>query len=339
MDIVSIRPEDAFQSRMRKMGKGELVIRFILNNGLLVALVAEIILFGLIIPKGRFLTISNLVNTLQIAGGGGIAAVCFTVALISGVIDFSIINISIMGGMIFAWLYGLVGLPIGVAILAGLAAVLVCELINCFLILRVKIYPLIATMAVGLVAMGLSMAIQASSPEPGYVKLHDKTMYTLANAKIAGIPMMMITTLVVFAVLYVVMNHTKLGAHIYAMGGNSYAAHLFGIKSRQITIGIMAMVGVAAYIVALYIVGRTFYGSMANTIKPDPFIAALFAGVGLYGGTGKIERTLLAILFLAFMVTGMAILNVHPVTRSVVDGLAFVAAILLETIRQYVENR
>ena len=339
MDVVSIRPEDAVQSLMRKMGKGELIARFILNNGLLIALVVEIILFSLLAPKDRFFTISNLINTLQIAGGGGIAAICFTVALISGVIDFSIGNISIMGGMIFAWLYAMVGLPIGVAALVGLAAVLTVEMINCFLIIRVKIYPLIATMAVGLVAMGLSMAIQASSPEPGYVKLHDKTMYTLANAKIAGIPMMIVATLIVFVILYIVLNHTKLGAHMYAMGGNAYAAHLYGIKSKMITIGIMSMVGVAAYIVGLYIVGRTFYGSMSNTIKPDPFIAALFAGVGLYGGTGKLERTLLAILFLAFMVTGMAILNVHPITRSIVDGMAFVAAILLETLRQYVENR
>ncbi len=342
MSNVSVRPSDAIQGRVKEFSGIEKVGRFILNNGLLFALIAEIIFFSFALPKGQFFTVSNFMNTLQIIGGGGIAAICFTVALIGGVIDFSIGNVCVMSGLLFAYLYAVVGLPMGVAGLISLAVVLIFEWVNCFLMIKLRIFPLVATLAVGFVALGVATALMAAAPEPGFMRLHDKTLWTLANSKLggpAGFPVITIVALVVFAILYVIMTQTKLGAHIYAMGGNRYIARLYGIQVDRITVGLMTMVGVASFVVAVYMTGRAFYASTANIIRPDPFLAALFAGVGLYGGAGKLERTLLALLFLGFMVTGMALKNYDPTTREIVNGMSFIAAILLESIRQHFENR
>ena len=70
-----------------------------------------------------------------------------------------------------------------------------------------------------------------------------------------------------------------------------------------------------------------------------PLVAAVIAGIGLSGGTGRIERTLLGVLFFSVLTLGMGILTLAPQLRVIIEGAAIVLAIVLDSARQHWESR
>jgi ribose transport system permease protein len=336
-----------------QMSRAEKVGRFFLNNGLLMALLVEIVIFALLIPLDIFFSQLNIINILRMSAGVGILGIFYAVAIIAGVIDLGYLGAMSLAGLILGTLFQIAKWPLGLACLASLVVLILVQGVNILLITRIRVTSIIATIATSILAVGLSYLIMFQVTKEGYLRIQRLELQDLADLNILGVPAIIPLAAITFIFVYIVMNETKLGAHLYAIGGNAQAAQLNGISRNRLTALVLMGVAIGAWITTIYVLGRTLYAQVlmgsfgASTgaaqgtafVRPDPLIACLFAGIALFGGVGRVERLLLAILFLAVMVSGMGILNVSASLRVTVDGLAFVFAVLLESVRQRIESR
>ena len=347
------RSPDAGPADLFRMSRAEKVGPFVLNNGILIALVVEIAIFATLIPTDVFFSRLNVINVLRMSAGVGILGIFYAVALIAGVIDLGYLGAMSLSALVLGTLFQVAKWPLAAACLAGLAVLVVIELINALLINRGKVSSIIATIATSILAVGFSYFILFGATKEGYLRLLRPELQDLADIGVLGVPAVIPLAIVIFAVVYIVLNETKLGAHLYAIGGNASAAELNGISRSRLTTLVLMGIAFGGWITLIYVLSRTLYaqvlmgafGASTGTaqgtafVRPDPLVACLFAGIALFGGKGRLERLVLAILFLAVMVSGMGLLNVSAALRVTVDGLAFVLAVLLESIRQRIESR
>lgn len=341
------------QAALFRMSRAEKVGRFVLNNGLLIALIAEIAIFALLIPSDIFFSQLNVVNILRMSAGVGILGIFYAVAVIAGVIDLGYLGAMSLAALVLGALFQVAKWPLSLACLAALAVMILVEGVNILLITWARVTSIIATIATSILAVGLSYLILFQATKEGYLRILKPELQDLADFNILGVPAIIPLAGIIFIIVYIVLNETKLGAHLYAVGGNAQAAQLNGISRSRLTALVLMGIAVGGWITTIYVLSRTLYAQVfmgsfgASTgaaqgtafVRPDPLLASLFAGIALFGGVGRLERLLLAILFLAVMVSGMGILNVSAALRVTVDGLAFVFAVLLESVRQYFESR
>ena len=315
-------------------------------------LIVEIIVFSLLIGE-RFLAFPTWVLIIQNASLVGIIMPFFACCLISGQIDLSIAPVGNLGALVFAMALSpnILGLPLIYSFGCALVFVLLIGLINSFLIIKVKIPGLVATLAIGVVCAGMAYLITDNFGQIAQLKIKTPAFRKLVTSGIFSTPFPLPVYLMAFFyfIYFFLLKHTKLGAHIYAVGGNSIAANLSGIKSTSITI--FCMIGscfgtVLASIllgVRLFTTGApaTFSAATASTgasAIPVPLVAAVIAGVSLTGGEGKLERTILGILFFSLLAFGMSMLNIPAQIRVALEGLAIVFAIVLDSLRRHLEK-
>jgi ribose transport system permease protein len=316
-------------------------LRFLLNNGLLFALLIEVAIFAAASPD-IFLSTGNFFTVLRISATTGITVAFYTLALIAGQIDLSTAQVGAATAVIFGWLFGILEWPVEAAFAAAILFAAAAGLISSWLVIRVKIPSLIATLALGTLCYGLAISVIQANSTTGLIKLTRPPLREIVNTEVLGIPATVIVMFVVYALIYVLLNHTRLGAHLYALGGSAQAARLNGIHDKRLIRFVLIGTAVSAGISAIIIAGR---GMSAGATTPvggvlgGPLIAAVFSGVALSGGSGRIERTLIGVIFLAVLTSGLGILNVTPFARSMTEGAAFVFAILIDSIRQRIETR
>ncbi len=317
------------------------VLKFLLNNGLLIALVIEIAIFATASPE-IFLSTGNLFTVLRISATTGITVAFYTIALIAGQIDLSTAQVGAVTAVIFAWMFAILEWPLELSFVLAMAFAALLGLINSWLVIRVKIPSLIATLALGTLCYGLAISVIQSNSTTGLIRLNRPPLRDIINTEIVGIPATVILMFAVYTIIYILLNHTRLGAHLYALGGNPQAARLNGIQDKRLVRFALMFTAMSAGFTAIMIAGRGLSAGAATPVGGvlgGPLVAAIFSGVGLSGGSGRIERTLIGVIFLAVLTSGMSILNVSPFARSMIEGLAFVFAILIDSVRQRIETR
>jgi ribose transport system permease protein len=147
--------------------------------------------------------------------------------------------------------------------------------------------------------------------------------------------------------VYILLNHTRLGAHLYAIGTNPDASVRSGINRQRLVIFVFmqlaVMVSLANIIYFARILNAGPFLSPAQMTSGAgisvTLVAGLFAGIGLFGGTGRVEFTLIGLLFFAVLAVGMAVVGFPPQFRVAVDGAAIILALMLDSVRRYLMTR
>jgi ribose/xylose/arabinose/galactoside ABC-type transport system permease subunit len=150
-----------------------------------------------------------------------------------------------------------------------------------------------------------------------------------------GIPTPVLLLALVFLVVTVLLYRTKLGWHIYAVGGNPVAAERAAISTRRVYWFLYLFAATLAWLAGLITAGRSAAGSAI--LGPDVFnvmTAVLLGGaIGFSGGAGRIERTLIGVLFISVMENGLILLDVPSFYADLIRGTALVLAVVLGSIR------
>lgn len=313
------------------------VVQFLLENGLLIAFVLELLLFAFAAPN-LFLKTRTMEAILRLSGPAGLVLASYTITLISGQIDLSTAQVGGMSSLMFAGVFQLLEWPLGVALALTVGLTIAVGLLSSWLIQQ-GIPSFVSTLAVGVVCGGIAFLIVNLTNSPGMIRLVRPPLRDIANFEVAGVPFVIPLMFLAYAVGWVVLNQTKFGAHVYALGGNPAAAALNGINAVRIARVVLVVNAVITGIAGILIAGRQLAAQPGVEGLGQSLTAALFAGVALSGGSGKIERTLIGLLFLSTLTIGLGILNVAAPVRQLINGLAFVFAILLDSIRQQLAAR
>lgn len=252
-----------------------------------------------------FLTQTSIYATLVLASFLGIAAVGQTLVILIGGIDLSVPAV-ISGANLVSTLLSGAGWPFGLDIIAVLAAAGVVGAINGFVVHRLRVAPLIVTLATGAMVtggtLGWTRGGQVSGQVPGWLTSFSSPIGTVVGIKI---PPIIVLWAVVAIVLSVVLHLSVTGRRLYATGANERAAELAGVKTERVWIGAFTTSAIAAAMVGILLTGFTGTGEAG---VGDPYLftslaAVLVGGTSLVGARGDYMRTVLGALILTVMTT------------------------------------
>jgi simple sugar transport system permease protein len=268
------------------------------------------IAFSLLLPD-KFLTVRNLQSMAVQLPEFGILAFAIMVTMLTGGIDLSIVgaaNLSaIVAAMILTGLTGAdgAGMSLIVAVpLSMVGALLVgsiCGLCNGFLVARVGITPILATLGTGAIYTGLSFVIT------GGPAITTTQLAFVGNGSILGLPIPIIVFILVVIAFVIILNRTVFGFNVYMLGTNSTAALFSGINSDSVLLRTYWLAGLIAGIAGIIFLART------NSAKPDfgasfillTVLIAILGGVSYTGGFGTVSGLVLAVLSIQFLSTGL----------------------------------
>jgi simple sugar transport system permease protein len=266
------------------------------------------IAFSLLLP-GKFFTIRNMQSMAVQLPEFGILAFAIMVTMLTGGIDLSIVGAANLSAIVAAMiLTEVTGLPLpAVMILSILGAFVVgslCGLFNGFLVSRIGITPILATLGTGAIYTGLSFVMT------GGPAITTTQFAFIGNGSVLGLPIPIIVFMFVVVVFVVVLNRTVFGFNVYMLGTNPTAALFSGINADSVLMRTYWMAGVIASIAGIIFLART------NSAKPDfgasfillTVLIAILGGVSYTGGFGTVSGLVLAVLSIQFLSTGLNML-------------------------------
>jgi ribose transport system permease protein len=309
------------------------LLRLILDNWLYTATILLCVFFAFTAPN--FLTVDNVINTLVSTSITGIVTAGFTIVLLTGTIDASITGITALASVIASVMFQRFGFSLPVTLLLLLAASVAMGLFSSLIVIEGRIYSLIATLASSGVFLGLSVGLGAGQQ----VAITRPELQAAFFLRPLGIPLSIWLLFSCYALGYIMLNHTRLGAHIYATGANYTAARLSGVPVKRVICIALIIAAVTTSLAAVVATARAnlslLYGVTIGGVNlTDAFTAALLGGISLQGGVGKIERNLVAVLFLSILSNGLQLMDSPPAVWLVAKGLAFVGAVIIDAVRQ-----
>ena len=295
-------------------------------------------------PQSRrwpdFLKADNLLNIANQISVIAILAVGMTLVILTGGIDLSVGSLLALAAVGSTWLvreaFG--GPEAGAAgmTLAGLLAILLSGGVgacNGLMVTRFGIPPFIATLAVMLVASGLAFTLAEGQ---SIYQLPESFVWLGRGTGLFGLPNAVLLTAGLFLTAHLLLAHTRLGRHLYAVGGNREAALVSGVPVDRVlrfaytASGLLA--GLGGVVMASQLKsGSPTYGGMYELYV---IAAVVVGGASLNGGRGTMAGTLTGALIIAVIQNGMNLTNVESYTQKVVLGLVILGAVLADRWRR-----
>ncbi|MFA7130171.1 MAG: ABC transporter permease, partial [Sphaerochaeta sp.] len=195
------------------------------NLGILVGLFLMCLALSIVSPA--FTRSSNILNVLRQVSTNGMLAFGMTLAIVIGGIDLSVGSVLALGGTVAAGLIAKSGVPVPVAVLIGCSLGAGIGFFNGYIIASTGIPPFIVTLATMQIARGAAYVYSNGNP----IRTTDAAFVTIGTGSIFSIPFPVIYMLILFFVMYILLNKTKFGRHVYALGGNKDAAIYSGIDT------------------------------------------------------------------------------------------------------------
>ncbi len=302
---------------------------------LVVVFVLMLLVFSMASPY--FLTWTNMVNLGQTLATSGIVAVMMTLVILSGGIDLSVGSVAALAGVTTSFFWTDAGVPLALAAVLGVGAGVLVGLVNGFLITRIKINPLIATLAMFSIVRGLAFVVSNGQPN----QLNNDAFKFLGRGAVAGIPFSLLVLLVVFLVVGFVLSNTRFGRNVYAMGGNPEACRLAGINGNRTLMWVYLLSGLFAGVAGIFTASQLALSAprAAVGLELTAIAAVVLGGTSLSGGKGTLVGTLFGVLILRVLANGLVLLNVSSFYQDVASGLVLLLAVGFDQVRQRIGER
>ncbi len=300
------------------------------TGGPLAALVALVVLLALL--SGDFLTTNNLLNVGVQASVTAVLAFGMTFVIVSGGIDLSVGSIAGLSGIVTGWTATTAGVPMWLAVLAGMASGVLAGVVSGILITAGRMPPFIATLAMLSVARGLALVIADGRPIPV-----DGWLATLGSGELFGFLPYPVLVLIAAAIATgLILRRTYAGRAMYAIGGNAEAARLSGIRVNRQQVLVYALSGLFAAVAGILLAARlaSAQPEAGTGYELDAIAAVVIGGASLSGGVGTAVGTLIGALILAILRNGLNLLDVSAFWQQVVIGAVIAAAVLFDTLRR-----
>lgn len=293
--------------------------------GTLLGLLLIATVFGVLAPN--FISERNLLNILQQSSINACVALGMTLVIISGGIDLSVGPVAALAAVLSASLMA-AGVPIPLALLAGLALGALCGAINGALVSFGGLQPFIVTLGTLSTFRALALIATGGSPILGV----PREFRSIANGTLLGIPTSVIVVIVVAVLAGIILRKTPFGEYLLAVGGNEEAAHIAGVPIRRTKIGAYMLSGVLAALASLILIGRLGAAEpiLGNLWELDAIAASAIGGASLMGGKGSIVGTLLGAIILGAMRNGLTLLNVQAFYQLLATGIIILLAMLID---------
>lgn len=259
-----------------------------------------------------------------------ILALAQTGVLLTRGIDLSVAsNLALTGMAVGLAARDVPGVPIAAVIVLALLVGCALGIVNGGLVAFVGVPPIVATLGTLTIYRGMIFAIAGGR----WLTQSDMSEAFLGFPKgtLLGIPSLLWLAILVAAAMAVLLNMTRAGRAIYAVGGNPLAARYCGIDIARTQLLVYAISGALAGLCGYLWVARygIAYVEIASGYELTVIAACVIGGVSIAGGVGSVTGALLGALFLGVIVNALPVINVSPFWQTALSGAVILAAIIV----------
>ena len=297
----------------------------------IIGLFAMIMAFSVLSPKA-FPSFANFTNVLNQTSLVMILAGGLTLAVIVGELDLSVGFGASLHGILVTGLIVHDKIPIPVAILIVVAAGALIGLVNGFIVTKMRVNSVIATLGTGTIITGLAFAYSAGVPivagvPEGFLQLS-------LGRWLWGIPNNIVVMAAVLGALWVLVEKTALGQEIQAVGGNASAARLAGINVDRVKILGFVIAGMCSALTGILLASRLGSGtaSAADSYLLTAFAAVFLGSATLRDGEFHVFGTFIGALIIAVGFNGLNIFGAPTFSQYVFQGAILIVAVGLSSL-------
>jgi ribose/xylose/arabinose/galactoside ABC-type transport system permease subunit len=291
-------------------------------------LILVMLLIGSALVSPQFLTAANLLNILRQISVVGLMATGLTFVIIGGGIDLSGGGVAVVAVVVLALLQQQ---PLAVALTVPPLFGLGVGLVNAFVVVRLRIQPFIATLAIGVASEGVAYLLTDGKP----VIVTNPDIHWLGNGSFAFVPIPVIVYAVVMLVAAFVLKRTPFGYGVLGLGGNEEAARLAGVRIGLVRSMTFILSGLLAGVAGVILGARIQMGDpgVGGGLVLDAVSGTLLGGTSLLGGVGTIGGTFVGVLILEILINVFNMLNVSYHLQLVARGMVLLAALTVSARR------
>ncbi|MGI9335478.1 MAG: ABC transporter permease [Gammaproteobacteria bacterium] len=282
----------------------------------------------------RFLTADNLLNQCRLMAEVGLVALPMTFIIVTGGIDLSVGSMMGLSAIVLGYSWKNLGMALELAIVAAIAVSTLAGFVNGWFITRVKVPPLIMTLATLALYRGLAEGISQARSVRGY----PEWFFVLGQGEVLGIPTQLWLLVLAMIVTGIALSSTAFGRSLYAIGHNEIGARFSGLPVDRYKLFIYTCSGFMAGLAGFIFVSRvsTTRSDMGTGLELDVIAAVVLGGTSIFGGVGTIAGTVLGVVMIQLLKNGLALTGVKGDATIMVIGLVLIASIL---ITNYVQRR
>ena len=300
-----------------------------------IVLAVSVAAFGLI-AGGRFFSPFNLSLIMQQVTVIGILAAAQSLIILTAGIDLSVAAIMVLMSVIMGNLAVNLGVPPVIAVAVGFVGGTAAGCLNGLFVTRFRLPPFIVTLGTWNIFFALnlwlsgaqsirSQDIDANAP---LLKFFG-TNIAIGSAQLTYGSILMV---LVFVVLWYVLNKTAWGRHVYAIGDDKEAAELSGIRTDRTLVSVYALAGLVCAIGAWASIGRV------GSVSPQSFYegnlqsitAVVIGGISLFGGRGSIMGPLIGALIVGVFQSGLRLVGVDVLWQVFAIGWLIIIAVAID---------
>lgn len=281
-------------------------------------------ILGMTLLTPYFFTVANFRVMIVGMAMETIVLAAMVFLLVDGMFDLSVDGVVNMTGVIVGALI-VQGIPVLLAVLAGLTAGALVGLVNGVAVTRLKMNPLMTTLGTWWVAQGIAYGITQGISSTRF----PKEFIDIGMATPFGFTMPIWYMLFFVPLGIFFLAKTKFGYHVYATGGNREAARRHGVKVNRVTIICFLLVALAAALTGIIYAARlnAAVPNAVNGLNLRVIAGAVIGGCALTGGEGNIVGALLGLLFMTMLTNASIILGISPYWQISVLGLVVLVAV------------
>jgi ribose/xylose/arabinose/galactoside ABC-type transport system permease subunit len=306
-------------------------------GGLILLWVIVLAVFAARAPA--FFSLANLTSILQFSTLLALVTLGQTFVILTGGggIDLSVGGIVSLGGLLIAFLIKQGTTPF----IAATAGVLFGGLlggVNGLIITRLRLLPLIVTLGTYYAYNGLALAVTGGVPISGL----PSSFGLLGQSAVLAVPLhTLVIVLPTFMVMTFTLTQMPLGRWIYAIGSNERASRLVGLPVNAIRLGAYTLSGILAALAGLVADSWLLSArpNIGDNLELLSLTATLFGGTSIFGGSGGLIGSLLAVLFFTSLQVGLQMLNINNIWQLGVVGLFLIGSVVLDRTFRNRETR
>lgn len=283
-----------------------------------------------LILRPKFLGVENLKNLIENATPYIFVAFAQTIVILTGGIDLSVGSIVCLANVIFASLANNGPLGIPFAFVVSMTVAIGAGLLNGLAVTIGRLPPLIVTLASSSIFAGLALAIL---PQPGG-KVPVDFSRVLTGDTVLGIPVPLLIIVIITVILWNLLNNTKYGYGVYAVGGNEDSAFYTGVPINKIKLMTYVISGVLSAIGGMFIAVQMVSGDplIGLNLPLISVTTVVIGGTSLLGGKGGIIGTIAGVFVIIIINNMLNLLGVPSFYQYIFQGSILILALAVSSI-------
>lgn len=300
------------------------------NIGTIIGLVVLIIIVSIATPK--FMTQSNMLNLFKANSVNAIISCGMLMAILMGEIDISVGSIVGLSGVVAAYTITNLNFPLFVVVPLTILVGGLVGLVNGFFISYLQVPAFVATLATQCIGRGLTEILTNGVT----IRIRNDVYTGLGNSTVGPVSITIFYAVAVLILTWFLLNRTRFGYYVYALGGNKVAAQYSGVNVKKFNMLPYILIGLFSGLGGMIWSARlgSAAAMLGSGFEMDAIAAVVIGGTSMSGGVGTVGGTFIGILIIGVITNGLNLMGINSFWQDVFKGIIIMAAVVFDVLRK-----